>query len=138
VRFVLDASVVLAWQIPDEKAEALAHLIDRLVEVGAVVPGHWRLEVANGLFAAERRKRIDAAFREEALADLALLPITIDPDTAGRAWTDTAALAERHRLTIYDAAYLELARRLQCPLATLDGALQAAAEAEGVPLERLN
>ena len=62
------------------------------------------------------------------------LPIALDDETAPRLWTDTARLAEQHRLTAYDAAYLELAVRLRLPLATGDEALIAAAESEGVAL----
>jgi len=43
-------------------------------------------------------------------------------------------LAGRHKLTVYDAAYLELAVRRRLPLATLDEQLRAAGNSEGVPL----
>ena len=79
-----------------------------------------------------RKGRSDAAFRDAALADLALLPITVDQETDRQAWGVTTALAARQRLTLYDAAYLELARRRCLPLATLDNELRAAATAEGV------
>ena len=62
------------------------------------------------------------------------LPIEIDPETDLHAWTVTTKLAERFRLTVYDAAYLELAQRRRLPLATLDEALHAAARACGVEL----
>jgi predicted nucleic acid-binding protein len=81
-----------------------------------------------------RKGRSDTAFRDAALADLALLPITTDPETDRQAWGATAKLAARHRLTLYDAAYLELARRRSVPLATLNSELRAAAEAEDVAL----
>jgi predicted nucleic acid-binding protein len=81
-----------------------------------------------------RRARHDVAFRDATLADLALLPINLDPETDRQAWGATLRLAERHRLTSYDAAYLELAQRLRLPLATLDSDLRAAASDESVPL----
>jgi predicted nucleic acid-binding protein len=81
-----------------------------------------------------RRGRTDAAFRDAILADLALLPIRLDPETDRQAWGATARLAARHRLTLYDAAYLELARRRGLPLATLDRELRIAAAAEDVAL----
>ena len=65
---------------------------------GAVVPTVWRLEVANALQMAIRRKRIDAAYRDAALAALVMLPITLDADTDTYAWTTTLRLAERSRL----------------------------------------
>ena len=80
------------------------------------------------------RRRVDRDTRHR-LADLLRdLPIRVDIDSAEMAWTDTAALAERHQLTLYDASYLEVARRLSLPLGTLDGALRKAADAARVPL----
>jgi predicted nucleic acid-binding protein len=79
-----------------------------------------------------RRGRHDASFRDATLADLALLPISLDPETDPQAWGATLHVAGRYRLTLYDAAYLELAIRRGLPLATLDGDLRAAAQAEGL------
>jgi predicted nucleic acid-binding protein len=109
-------------------------VLERVTAHGAWVPGLWRLEVANVLEAGVRKGRGDAAFRDAALADLALLPIAIDPETNQHAWGATAHLASRHRLTLYDAAYLELAQRRRLPLATLDKELRTAAAAEGITL----
>jgi predicted nucleic acid-binding protein len=94
----------------------------------------WPLEVLNALTVAERRGRLDAARRQLLAGFLRDLPISLDHETATQAWTTTAHLAERFRLTLYDAAYLELAQRLALPLATLDGELRAAAQGLGVPL----
>jgi len=96
------------------------------------VPGLWKLEVANILEVGVRRGRHDAAFRNSTLADLALLPIRIDGETDQQAWGITLRLSERHRLTLYDAAYLELALRRGLPLASLDAELCVAAQAESV------
>ncbi len=131
---VLDSSATLAWIYGDETTAAIRQVFDRVADAGALVPSLWRLEVANGLTAAMRRGRIDAEFRQAALADLAVLDITADPLTDARAWGETLALADRFRLTLYDAAYLELARRHGLPLATLDGALRGAAGALGLDL----
>ena len=79
-----------------------------------------------------RRRRHDATFRDATLSDLALLPIRLDLETDRQAWGATLQVAGRHRLTLYDAAYLELALRRGLPLATLDGELRSAAQAEGV------
>lgn len=131
---VLDCSVALAWLLPDEHAEPAQQVLDRIVASRAWVPALWRLEVANSLQMAVRRGRIDARFRDASLADLALLNIQVDPDTSGFAWTDTLQLADAHTLTVYDAAYLELALRLSLPLATRDAQLREAAAARKVPL----
>ena len=101
---------------------------------GAIVPGRWRLEVANTLLLAERRGRIDRSDVEQRLELLAALPISIDADTGIRAWTDTLLLARAERLTLYDAAYLELAIRQDIELATLDRDLRRAARKMGVAI----
>lgn len=131
---VLDSSITLAWVYGAETTEAVAAVFARVIESGAWVPALWRLEVANVLEMGVRKGRSDGAFRDGALADLALLPISLDPETDGQAWGATAKLAARHRLTLYDAAYLELARRRCLPLATLDRDLRNAALAEDVLL----
>jgi predicted nucleic acid-binding protein len=133
VSVVLDCSVTLAWVYGDETTDAVRAVFDGLGG-GAWVPGPWRLEIANVLEMGVRRGRHDAGFRDDTLADLALLPIELDPETDQHAWGATARLASRRRLTLYDAAYLELARRRDVPLATLDQELRVAARAEGVPL----
>lgn len=83
---------------------------------------------------AERRGRLDIMRRHQLAGFLRDLPVNLDQETADQAWTATMRLSERHRLTLYDAAYLELAQRLQLPLATLDQELRAAANALGIPL----
>jgi len=134
VSLILDSSVTLAWVYSDETTEAIREVFGRLQELGAWVPGLWRLEVANILEMGVRRGRHDGAFRDATLADLALLPIRLDPETDRHAWSATVRLAERHKLTVYDAAYMELAQRRGLPLATLDTELRSAASAEGVIL----
>ena len=131
---VLDASFALSWYFQDERTPVSDALLDRVADQGATVPGLWRLEIANGLRTAIRRNRIDQGFRDRAIAQLARLPITVDPDTDRYAWTTTLQLADRFVLTPYDAAYVELAQRLVLPLATLDDPLRAAATALGVAL----
>ncbi|MGD0666925.1 MAG: type II toxin-antitoxin system VapC family toxin [Bryobacteraceae bacterium] len=134
MRLVLDSSVTLAWVYSAEATVAVSDVLARVIESGAWVPALWRLEVANVLEMGVRKGRTDAAFRDAALADLALMPITVDAETDRHAWGATAKLAARHRLTLHDAAYLELARRRSLPLATLDQELRAAAAAEDIIL----
>jgi predicted nucleic acid-binding protein len=129
---VLDSSATLAWIYSDEATEEIRQLFDSVADTGALVPALWRLEVANSLTVAIRRGRIDAEFRRAALDDLALLDITTDAHTDTHAWAETLLLADRFRLTVYDAAYLELARRRALPLATLDEDLSGAASALGI------
>ena len=98
------------------------------------MPAHWPLEVVNALLIAHRRGRVTAQQISEFIDDLAALPIRLEPPSGPAQWPTIVALAEQHRLTAYDAAYLELVRRTGLPLATLDDDLRKAALAEGVAL----
>ena len=131
---VLDASVALAVALQEGNRHLAAPIMALIVEDSAAVPGIWHLEVGNILLLAERRGTISAANRAAALQDLLRLPVDVDHDTATRAWRDTLTLAERYRLTLYDATYLELSLRRGLPLATFDAALRRAATAAGATL----
>lgn len=131
---VIDSSVTLAWLYSDKRSEPIERVFAAIAETGGWVPAIWRLEVASGLQQGVRRRRIDSDYRDQALADLADLDIATDAETDTYAWNDTLHLADRFQLTLYDASYLELARRLKLPLATLDRELQVAARSIGVKL----
>jgi predicted nucleic acid-binding protein len=132
MNFVIDASVVLSWCFEDEGGDYAVSVLEELVSSEAVAASLWPLEVTNGLLTAERRGRIALAEARRFARLLLSLPIVVDPVGRRRAFDATHAMARRHGLTSYDAAYLELATRLGIPLATLDGPLRAAADAEGV------
>jgi len=132
--FVVDSSVALTWCFDDEATQAADALLLRLTAGGAHAPSLWPLEVLNALAMARRRGRIAPDAHQAKIALLRALPITLDTETTTQAWTITARLAERHRLTLYDAAYLELSERLDLPLATLDADLRQAAKNLGIPL----
>jgi predicted nucleic acid-binding protein len=134
VSFVVDSSMALSWCFEDERTPATQALLERVGESGAAAPQHWPLEVLNGLMMAERRQRVDAPRRRQLADFLRDLPITLDPDTTIQVWGTTQGLAERFRLTVYDAAYLELAHRKRLSLASLDQDLSKAATALGVPV----
>jgi predicted nucleic acid-binding protein len=129
--FVLDSSVTLAWCFEDERTDETDALLRRVASSGAAAPVLWPLEVLNGLAMGERRHRLTADERLRLTEFLRDLPVKIDPEATERAWTSIAALASRFRLTVYDAAYLELAQRLELPLATLDEDLRNAASSLG-------
>ncbi len=131
---VLDSSVTLAWVYSEESTESIRRVFDLVTASGAWTLALWRLEVASVLEMGVRRRRTSAAFRDATLADLSLLPIQLDTETDLQAWGATLRFATKHRLTLYDAAYLELAKRRGLPLATLDGELRSAGRAEKVPL----
>jgi predicted nucleic acid-binding protein len=132
VNFVLDASVALSWCFEDEGGDYAPGVLNALRTSEAVAASLWPLEIVNGLLTAERRGRIDPAASGHFAHLLLSLPIVIDPIARRRAFDVTHALARRHALTSYDAAYLELALRLGVPIATLDDPLNAAARKEGV------
>ncbi|HSA79828.1 MAG TPA: type II toxin-antitoxin system VapC family toxin [Geminicoccaceae bacterium] len=132
--FVLDASSVLAWCFEDEGGPEADALIERVAAEGAAVPGLWSLEIANGLVTGERCGRVKPAESAAFVAMIEELPIVADRATGARALHETLSLAREHRLSAYDAAYLELAMRLGLPLATGDRKLKAAAERAGVVL----
>ena len=130
--FVLDCSATLPWVFDSEATKATDALLDQLARGGrACVPALWHLELANVLLGAKRRSRIDQAGIEQFLGTLAQFDIAVDADTMPNAWAKTLALAESYELTVYDAAYLELALRRGLPLATLDEALAKAMKRAG-------
>src|SRR4051794_15798506 len=129
--FVIDASITACWAFSDESDATAAAARARLEVESAVAPSLWGFEIRNTLVVNERRKRIRADVSDRFLRLLAELPIVIARSADE---TDILVLARRHALTIYDAAYLEVARRRREPLATLDRKLAAAAVAESVAL----
>lgn len=129
---VLDSSVTLAWLHDDEQVVGVDAIFERVIEEGALVPSLWLLEIANSLTLSVRRGRIAAEHRSAFLSDLSQLAIALDEHTNDHAWSATIQLADRFKLTVYDAAYLEVAQRRRLPLATLDDALVAAAKAAGI------
>jgi predicted nucleic acid-binding protein len=134
-RLVLDASMTLSWLLPDEATAASLAVRDELIKAESVLaPGHWRLEVCNALWMAERRQRLDASGVAQAVSLFTQLPVAIDADTSDRAGGEALALARQHGLSVYDAAYLELALRQGALLTSLDEPLRAVARKLGVPL----
>ena len=118
---VLDCSVTMAWFFEDEFSSYSKRVREALSLKGAlaVIPGIWPVEVTNVLFQAERRERIKAGKASQALNVLARLPVETDflPISG---MTQVLNLCRAHRLTAYDALYLELALRRNIPLATQD------------------
>jgi predicted nucleic acid-binding protein len=134
VSVVIDASVALAWCFEDEASPETDNIAEQIRDHGAHVPSLWHLEVANVLLQAEKRGRITSADAVLRLELIGSLPIVTDMDTANRAWREIVTLARSHKLTTYDAAYLELAARRGLPLASRDADLVAAARTMGVKL----
>ncbi len=130
--FVLDCSMTMAWLFPDEANKSADALRESLVTNSAVVPVLWPIEVGNVLLVATRRGRITADDWPRIRDDLKALPIDIDPESCDRVLDTVLPIANKHKLSLYDAMYLELALRLRLPLATLDRELVTAGKAAGV------
>ncbi len=132
--FVLDASVTLAWAFREELNAYTRGVLKQLQQSQAWVPSLWPLEVANALLVAERRGRLNRVEMQRFLTFLQELPIAVEPLLRNRAFGNLIPLAREQGLSVYDAAYLDLAMRLGLPLATQDGALRAAASRVGVAI----
>jgi predicted nucleic acid-binding protein len=137
-RFILDASVTLAWFIDRPMAPYAALVKQRLLDGDrAVVPALWRIEVANGFVVAERRGILKVSDTAEILQSFELvLAQCIENSEGSISMRRVIATAREFRLTAYDAEYLDTARDQQLPLATLDRGLEAAAAKAGVSLFR--
>jgi predicted nucleic acid-binding protein len=133
--FIADASIAIGWVHPKQATVETAAALDAIAAGGAIeVPALWPLEVANTLVVLVRRGMLSEARREEALAWLRVLPLRVDHEMAGLAFSRLSELATLHQLTVYDAAYLELAQRRRLPLACKDGSLRTAARRAAIEL----
>jgi predicted nucleic acid-binding protein len=129
---VLDASVVMASLFEEEHFEVADEIFAKAIDEGLIAPSLWRLEVANALRTATRRNRCDEAFVDRSLQRLEAMSVVTDAQTDRRAWAETLGISREDGLTLYDAAYLELAIRTGSSLASFDGDLVAAARRRGV------
>ncbi|HZA67757.1 MAG TPA: type II toxin-antitoxin system VapC family toxin [Geminicoccaceae bacterium] len=125
------SSIVGCWCFPDEASPVADATLSAIAADEAIVPAVWWFEVRNLLITGERVGRMNPVGTAAFLADLETLPIRIDHAPVSDA---VLACARTHRLTIYNAGYLELALRVDAPLATLDRQLAQAARAARVPL----
>lgn len=133
--FVIDASVALSWAFEDEETGETEAVLNRMIQgEQAVVPHLWLWEIANALTFAVRKKRIDSGRRRQFLSTMGKAPLILDRATPAAVFGRIVELADDHHLTVYDAAYLELAIRHGLPLATLDQALIRAARKAKIAL----
>jgi len=126
--FVVDNSVVMSWCFKDEKNKYGDAVLDRLAESTAIVPPIWPLEVVNVLLVAERRNRLKQVDSVRFITLLLQLPIVVEQEGPGKKMKDLLALGRANNLSSYDAAYLDLSMRKDCPIATLDKKLIEAAK----------
>ena len=126
---VVDNSVFLAWCLADEEDPTATGAMHHVAREGGVAPRIWWYELRNALLVNERRGRMSAQQVSDTLADSLALGILMDDQHDESRLLE---LARQHGLSVYDAAYLEVAFRRGIPLATLDRRLRGAAEAIGV------
>jgi predicted nucleic acid-binding protein len=132
--FVLDGSTALAWCFTDEASAYADAVARKLPSVGAVVPVIWHLEVTNAMMVGERGGRCDRGDTAKWMAYFASLSISVDEQSSAKILEQVVDLARAHKLSTYDAVYVELALRRGLPLASLDEPLKNAAVAAGALL----
>ena len=130
--FVLDASVAIADLSLDEDPARTFGLVDRAIDEPVAIPAVWYYEVTNVFTSKLRRGVLRPEQHRDMLVNLRDLRVECDPRDLQSQCEAACALSARHKITVYDAAYLELALRLKIPLATLDKALANAARDAGV------
>lgn len=134
-RFVLDASIVLAWCFPDENSALAEHVADKFKQgESAMATSFWPHEVLNALLVGEKRARISKDLVQSFLMDLAMLPVALQQTPVETVFQRIERLAREHTLTAYDAAYLDLCLDSGLPLATLDEDLSRACRNAGAGL----
>ena len=126
---IVDASATAAWIFDDENSPYADAVFNLVKTNGALVPRFWHIEMRNVLLSGERRNCISARQADQHLANLLVLPLRTDD---GLDLAAAFVLPRAYGLSFYDAIYLELARRQNAMLATLDGELTRAANAEGL------
>ena len=136
MKWVIDASFVAGLFLPDEMSEKLAALARDMVKDEAAAPAMLQLEVTNILLVASRRKRISPLQLKQLSEAFEQFPIVYHGVLTSPQCAEVLRLAEKHTLTAYDAAYLELAMRLGLALVSLDKSLIRAAKTEGVEVPR--
>ena len=116
---VLDASVVLKWIFDDEAgAESAACLKDAHAAGQEIValPDLLFYEIGNVL--ATKTRLSEAAIAE---AFSLLWEFSLERFDLGlEEFQGGLALSRKYKITLYDAAYVELSRRLKCPFVTAD------------------
>jgi predicted nucleic acid-binding protein len=129
--FVLDSSVPLSWCFKDEQTPDTLLTLEMAKTRAIFVPSFWHVELANVLGIASRKGRISEADLAIAVQMLDTLEIRTDIARPSIGLSILLPLMQNYELTAYDATYLELAMRLNLPLATLDKKLISAAKRAG-------
>lgn len=132
--FVIDNSIVMSWFFEEEHNKKSQEVLDQLSSNQACVPSLWPYELANALFVAEKTKGIKEADSTAFINDLKTLPIVIENNNFEGITKDILSISREHRITVYDACYVELALRKDLPLASFDKDVLAVCEKIGIKL----
>ncbi len=127
---VIDCTVAAAWLMPADARSTANQLLDAAPKTCFVLPVLFKLELANLLCKAMRLKQVDPALLSQLAREVQALPMRFE--SLSLSFDALLAGAVHHDLTPDDYIYLELAKRLNLPLATLDTKLAQAAKAAGV------
>ena len=128
--FVADNSVVIAWFSRSQATPYTGRYYGKLRKDEVFVPSGWPYEFANAVAVLERRGILTASLADQIIDGASRLVTRIDVPPASP--ETLLALAWRHALSAYDAAYLELAQRLGIRLAARDSVLASAARKLGI------
>jgi predicted nucleic acid-binding protein len=131
---VVDASVAMSWCFLDEATPATRKLLAGISDATILVPAWWYIEITNVLVLAEQKGRTTADQVAEFISMIEALDVEVDSESPPRAFSHLLPLCRSHRLTSYDAIYLDLAFRRRLPLASLDEPLRKAAKKLGIKL----
>lgn len=137
IRFVLDASVTIRWALQDGSIADRTYadlVLDSFHVAFASIPALWYTETIHVLRCAEDDGMIGESTLTGFIYQLGQMPIALDAAAPAEVQLAVAAISREFRLSGYDAQYLELARRLNLPIATLDKHLRKAAKKAGVPI----
>ena len=128
--FVVDASVVVKWYVPEAHGDAALRLLDR--DDVLCVPDLLFAEFGNILWKKVRGGELPTAEVGAIVEALHVVPFDVHPSSALLA--AALALALDNDRTVYDCIYLALAVALDCQLVTADMRLVRALE--GTPLSQ--
>ncbi len=131
---VVDASATLPWLLEDESSDYADHLLQTVLDEGALVPAIWPDEVSNALVMCVRRGRLSEEDLAEAVELLGCLPMEVISSPYTGHMTSVMAISQRYGTSVYDASYLNLANQKKAHLCTLDRPMRTAASQMGVPI----
>ncbi len=132
--FVVDNSVILSWVFKDENTKKSQELLNKLLKQNAYVPSLWPYELSNALFIAEKNGRIKEADSVSFISSLKDLSLFVENNSYDNITKDILAISREHKITVYDASYIELALRKNLDMASFDKKLNAVCRKIGIKI----